>query len=37
VNKPLHDRRAKVKGKGSPFSITEHRVPELIPVLGSQR
>ena len=26
----------KGKGKGSPYSITEHRVPELIPVLGSQ-
>jgi len=25
------------KGKGSPCSITERRVPELIPVLGSQR
>ena len=25
-----------VKGKGSPCSITERRVPELIPVLGSQ-
>ena len=24
------------KGKGSPYSITEHRVPELIPVPGSQ-
>ena len=24
------------KGKGSPYSITEHRVQELIPVLGSQ-
>jgi len=24
------------KGKGSPYSIIEHRVPELIPVLGSQ-
>jgi len=24
-----------VKAKGSPYSITEHRVPELIPVLGS--
>jgi len=24
------------KLKGSPYSITEHRVPELIPVLGSQ-
>ena len=25
-----------VKGTGSPYSITERRVPELIPVLGSQ-
>jgi len=24
------------KGTGRPYSITEHRVPELIPVLGSQ-
>ena len=24
------------KGKGSPYSIIERRVPELIPVLGSQ-
>jgi len=24
------------KGKGSPYSITKHRVPELILVLGSQ-
>ena len=24
------------KGKGSPYAITERRVPELIPVLGSQ-
>ena len=24
------------KGKGNPYSITERRVPELIPVLGSQ-
>ena len=24
------------KGKGSPYLISEHRVPELIPVLGSQ-
>ena len=23
------------KGKGSPYSITERRVPELIPILGS--
>ena len=26
----------KVKVKGSPYSIAEPRVPELIPVLGSQ-
>ena len=25
-----------LKGKGSPYLITERRVPELIPVLGSQ-
>jgi len=25
-----------VKGKGSPYSITERGVPQLIPVLGSQ-
>ena len=25
-----------LKGKGSPYSITDHRVLELIPVLGSQ-
>jgi len=30
-----HDRTI-VKGKGSPYSIAERRVPELIPVLGSQ-
>ena len=24
------------KSKGSPYAITERRVPELIPVLGSQ-
>jgi len=24
------------KGKGSPYSVTERRVPELIPVPGSQ-
>ena len=29
-------RRFVKKCKGSPYSITEHRVPELIPVLGSQ-
>jgi len=27
---------AAIKGKGSPFSTAEHRVPELIPVLDSQ-
>jgi len=26
-----------IKGKASPYSIAEHRVPELIPVLGSRR
>ena len=26
----------KGKGKGSPYSITERRVPQQIPVLGSQ-
>jgi len=26
-----------LKGKGSPYSIAERMVPELIPVLGSQR
>jgi len=26
----------KVKGKRSPYSITERRVPELMTVLGSQ-
>jgi len=31
-----HIRRAAKKGKGSPYSTTEHRVPQLIPVLGSQ-
>ena len=25
-----------LKGKASPYAITERRVPELIPVLGSQ-
>ena len=27
---------ANKKGKGGPYSITECRVPELIPVLGSE-
>jgi len=26
----------KVKRQSSPYSITERRIPELIPVLGSQ-
>ena len=26
----------KGKGEGSPYSITERKVPELVPVLGSQ-
>jgi len=30
------DNYSSVKGNGSPYSITERRVPELIPVLGSQ-
>ena len=33
---PVAEVGNKVKGKGSPYSITERRVPELIPVLGSQ-
>jgi len=28
--------RIAYKGKGSPYSITERRVQELMPVLGSQ-
>ena len=28
--------RVVLKGRGSPYSITERRVPELNPVLGSQ-
>ena len=28
--------RQSQKGKGSPYSTAERRVPELIPVLGSQ-
>ena len=28
--------RPHVKGKGNPYSIAERRVPELIPVFGSQ-
>jgi len=36
VGARLHSRGVKKVGKGSPYSITERRVPELIPVLGSQ-
>ena len=32
AQRPLYSK----KGKGSPYSIIERRVPELIPVLGSQ-
>ena len=28
--------KSRPKGKGNPYSITERRVPKLIPVLGSQ-
>ena len=30
------NREARVSKEGSPYSITERRVPELIPILGSQ-
>jgi len=36
INPYLPLAHKKVKGKGSPYSTTESRVPELIPVLGSQ-
>ena len=32
--RPAH--RTRKNGKGSPYSITERRVPDLIQVLGSQ-
>ena len=32
---PTHS-KVHVKGEGSPYSIAERRVPELIPVLDSQ-
>ena len=36
-NSKRHSRTAIIKkGKGSPYSITERRVPELIQILGSQ-
>ena len=31
-----HNLHLVVKGKGSPYSITERKAPELIPVLCSQ-
>jgi len=35
TSKPFKPMKS-LKNKGSPYSITERRVPELIPVLGSQ-
>ena len=32
----IRDRDFRKKVKGSPYSITDRRVPELIPVFGSQ-
>ena len=32
----LTELTTKLKGKGSPYSITERRVPKLIPFLGRQ-
>ena len=34
--KHVHNRQIIKKGKGSPYSIAERRVPDLIPVLGSE-
>ena len=38
LNAMLHPTRVlyMIKGKSRPYSSVEHRVPELIPVLGSQ-
>ena len=36
MSSPIKPSLSCVKGKGSPYSITERMVPELIPVLGSQ-
>jgi len=36
VRVTLRAKEGRWKGKGSPYPITERRVPELIPVLGSQ-
>ena len=35
TSKPFKPMKS-LKNKGSPYSITERKVPELIPVLGSQ-
>ena len=36
TTRPSRQWSSLLNGKGSPYSITERRVPELIPVLGSQ-
>ena len=36
THRPRYNYSNKLKGKGSPYSTAEGRVPELIPVLGSQ-
>ena len=36
VTFPAAENHCPLKGKDSPYSITERRVPKLIPVLGSQ-
>ena len=36
MQSPLQKRTHNKKSKGSPYSITERRVLELMPVLGSQ-
>ena len=36
VEQKFQSRYTRTKGKGSPHSITERWVPEVIPVLGSQ-
>jgi len=36
VTRKNNKKKSKGKDKGSPYSITERRVLELIPVLGSQ-
>ena len=35
-NETTHRRLTYISNKGSPYSITDSRVPELIPVLGSR-